>query len=348
MRLKSTLLTPTGFGNGLWGAASRRVVRNAFSVAAMIGISTLGPLSMSSVAWADEDSQSEEPVTSVTISVMGWEFTPIIQNGVIKGIFGQITPEILVEGNLETVWFEQDDNGDWLTSSWAGSGTALNALGWIRGHFADSAIFNASPNLQTQAPGSTFDEETQVWDGNWLAPTVLDGGLLEDDPLQLLLGDGPRTAEMFEMMAYNGWPVAPEISPLCSHHAGDCDGGSEETTLQQLIDGLTDTIQTIIPNTTMVGEINLSYVMSALNPWCPCIKITWRIPGTCTGWNVRDNGANWSQTNGYRWTRTCNYAWKWVGKNDICNDCTLRSSDPGQQPDHGIPEETWSPTTPVW
>ena len=103
MRLKSTLLTPTGFGNGLWGAASRRVVRNAFSVAAMIGISTLGPLLMSSFAWADEDSQSEEPVTSVTISVMGWEFTPIIQNGVIKGIFGQITPEILVEGNLETV-----------------------------------------------------------------------------------------------------------------------------------------------------------------------------------------------------------------------------------------------------
>ncbi len=300
MRLKSTLLTPTGFGNGLWGAASRRVVRNAFSVAAMIGISTLGPLPMSSVAWADEDPQSEEPVTSVTISVMGWEFTPIIQNGVIKGIFAQITPEILVEGNLETVWFEQDENGDWLTSSWAGSGTAPNALGWIRGHFADSEILLSSMNLQAQAPEIIFDEETLVAVyGDWVAPTALDGGLLEDDPLQLLLGDGPRTPEMFAMMSFNGWPVAPELSPLCSHHGDDCETSSEEVTLQQLLDALVAQTQSLMPGraNTIVGEIDPSAADIA-SWWCECFKRasgTTCVPGPSTttaaqvggGWHIR-------------------------------------------------------------
>ena len=329
MRLKSTLLTPTGFGNCLWGAASRRVVRNIFSVAAMIGISTLGPLPMSSVAWAVEDPQSEEPVTSVTISVMGWEFTPIIQNGVIKGIFAQITPEILVEGNLETVWFEQDDNGDWLTSSWAGSGTALNALGWIRGHFADSAIFNASPNLQTQAPGSTFDEETHVSDGNWGAPTAIDAGLLADDPLQLFLGDEPRTPEMFAMLSLNGWSVAPELSELSAHHGGTGGGAEEVDLLQQLLNRLVAKTESYMPEIILkVGEIS----PSANDLYCWCTR---KYERTVCALKWENKGHSLNIGGGRHrvyWEKPCWQHWKNWGEHFWgCSTCT---------------EEGWEPVTP--
>lgn len=281
MRLKSTLLTPTGFGNGLWGAASRRVVRNAFSVAAMFAIAALGPARMTSVAWADEDSPEEETVSSVSINALGWDFTPVIQNNVIKGIFAQITTDILVEGNLETIWFEQNEAGNWLASSWSGSGTAPNALGWIRGHFEDLSIFNATPSLQEQAPELIFDEGTQeLLAGNWSAPTALDGGLLESDPLQLLLGDVPRTPEMFAMMSLNGWPVAPELSSLCSHHGGDCETNNEEITLQQLLNALAAKIQFTMPETTIVGEMDPSAIgVISMSCWC---QINYNGPIICS------------------------------------------------------------------
>lgn len=288
MQLRPAFLALIGFGGGVWGGTSRRGVRSVFSVAAIFAITTLGPARMTSVAWADEDPLEEETVTSVTISVLGWECTPIIQNGVIKGIFAQITPEIAVEGNLETVWFEQDETGDWVSSSWSGSGTASNALGWIRGHFAEVAIFDAIPNLQTQSPEPVFDEETQMFDGNWLAPTTLDGGLLEDDPLQLFLGDAPRTPEMFEMMSNNGWPVAPELSPLCSHHGGDCETSSEEITLQEFLDALAAKIQSTMPGTTtIVGDMDASqYPMP--DGWCSCTNST----SVKCGIVVRNTGTN--------------------------------------------------------
>jgi hypothetical protein len=337
MRLKSTHLTPTGFGNGLWGAASRRVVRNAFSVAAIFAITVLGPTRMTSVAWADEDPSDLGSVRSVTISVLGWDFTPIIQNGVIKGIFGQITSDIAVEGNLETVWFEQDESGDWIASSWYGSGTAPNALGWIRGHFADLEIFAINPSLDAQAPEPVIDEETLlVLDGDWLAPTAIDGGLLADDPLQLWMGDGPRTPEMFAMLALNGWPVAPELSPLCSHHGGDCEASSEEITLQQLLDALTVRTLLYMPGTTkMVGEIDAMGTMPVA--WCACEHLKGQvIPNSCANvwvpWR-KDPMAipDWEME--YR--LKCKFAWQDVGQKVSCFSCALRSTDPGQLPEDG-------------
>jgi len=321
MRLKSTLLTLTGFGNGLWGAASRRVVRNAFSVAAMIGISTLGPLPMSSVAWADEDPPSEEPVVSVTIKALGWEFTPVIQDGVIKGIFAQLRPEIEVEGNLETVWFEQNEDGDWLASSWSGSGMATNALGWIRGNLDDHEIFDVCSNLLTQAPTPIFDEETQTFSyGDWVAPTALDGGLLADDPLQLLLGDGPRTLEMFEMLANNGWPVAPELSPLCSHHGGDCEGGSEEPTLQQLLNALAAKIQSTMPETTIVGEMDPSAIgLISMSCWC---QTNYNGPIVCSYKKTSERTTSYGQRN-YWYDLVCEQRWDQWGERwyTNCGDC---------------------------
>jgi hypothetical protein len=314
MQLCVTLLGLRGIGNGV---RLRSVVRNAMSVAVMICNAVLCPALMPSVAWADEDS-----VVSVDIEVLGWKFTPIIQNGFIKGFFAQISPEILVEGNLETIWFEQDENGDWLASSWSGSGTATNALGWVRSHFADPEIFSLNLNLHTQAPELTFAEETlAVSYGDWVAPIALDGGLLENDPLQLLLGDGPRTLEMFQMLAYNGWPVAPELSPLCSAHHGDnCGSGSDETTLHQLLVALAAETPSL-----MDGLAANEGDTSIFDYFCWCTKELG--PLMCDPiWHkvLNQNPIDVGHL-GYNvtWEKNCMQHWrKWGDHFYICTDCT--------------------------
>jgi len=222
------------------------------------------------LASADDPPPALDPVRTVVVEADGWKFTPALQCGEIKGFFAQILPELSYPGNLDVLWFEPTATGSWSAWGWNGSsGAETNAIGWIRSRLGDDSVFSENPRLQSPAPSEP---------ATWTAPAHLMRGLLEDHPLQLVLGDEPRSSDLFATLEQAGWGVAPVISRLSERDHGASTG----VNLQELLRALVGKTLVLVPGTvaqTGTGptaggptfpwdcECTLSYGTPVYGPW---------------------------------------------------------------------------------
>ena len=291
--------------------AAHSTVRKACTVAAA---SILALLITAPLTVANDPPLSPDPVMSLDIEAFGWKFTPAVQCGVIKGFVAEILPELACPGNLDVLLFEASANGTWIAWSWNGAGTATNAIGWIRSHVVDDTVFSENPRIQSHAP---------VEPATWTAPTRLTRGLLESHPLQLVLGDEPRTSELFDTLEQAGWGVAPIISRLSEgDHSPNAD-----VSLQQLLVALVGKTLELMPGTiaqtgtapTAGGPIFpwdcsciTSYGVPKLGPWLPSSPPSLPATGGTLCW--------WERTYKTRWRSSGDYSlscWNCTGTGTI-------------------------------
>jgi len=214
-------------------------------------------------------------------------------------------------GNLDVLWFEPTASGSWTAWGWnGGSEAATNAVGWIRSHLADDTVFSENPRIQSQAP---------IEPAVWTAPTRLNRGLLDDHPLQIVLGNEPRSSALFTTLENAGWGVAPFISRLSE---GD-HSASAEVGLQELLRALVGKTLVLMPGTvaqTGTGptaggptfpwdcECTLSYGTKVCGPWVPSTPAS--VPATGGGLTCH-------------WERACTTPWRTLGDYFLsCIGCT--------------------------
>ena len=157
----------------------------------------------------------------------------------------------------------------------------------------------------------------------WTAPTRLTRGLLESHPLQLVLGDEPRTSELFDTLEQAGWGVAPIISRLSEgDHSPNAD-----VSLQQLLVALVGKTLELMPGTiaqtgtapTAGGPIFpwdcsciTSYGVPKLGPWLPSSPPSLPATGGTLCW--------WERTYKTRWRSSGDYSlscWNCTGTGTI-------------------------------
>jgi hypothetical protein len=249
-------------------------------------------------------------VASVDIEALGWRFTPAIKGGVIVGFIAELLPSISRPGHLNMLWFEARQEGIWDAWGWSPGEPASSAIAWVRSHLADDSLLSENPRLRSQARCEAADRS---------APVRLRRGLLEDDPLQQLLGAEPRTQNMFDTMEQAGWAVAPELSELSEGDYNGIQAGS----LQRLLRAIEGRTLNLMPdlNPQKVGVVPTdgidfpwdcscatSYGSRICGPWVPSTPDI-----TLTG-NGQQN---------CHWERTCSTLVRSVGDYSItCVGCT--------------------------
>ncbi len=266
---------------------------------------------MAHLASGDDQPPPVESVVSLDIEVYGWKFTSAVNSGELRGLVAQILPELAYPGNLDVLWFEPDGTGTWSAWGWNEPETLTNAVGWIRAHLEDDTVFSENPRIQSLAPTEP---------GSWLGPVRLSRGLLEDHPLQLVLGEAPRSSQLFETLEQAGWGVAPVISRLSE--ADYAPGASAGVSLQQLLWALGGKTLALVPGT--IAQVGSAPTVAGPDfPWdCSCTT-AFGLP-SCGPWVPSNPPASHGQSGGTvcHWQRTCTTPWRTSGDFFLsCIDC---------------------------
>jgi hypothetical protein len=200
-----------------------RNVRGLFARSASIAVCLLVlALALRPRAEADASSMFGGPVMSVDIEAHGWKFAPAVSAGMLRGFYAEVLPDLARTGNLNILWFELTADGTWSAWGWDEGESSHNTIGWIRTHLSDESVFEDNPRVAASAPS-----EPEAW----IEPIRLKRGLLESHPLQVILGEQPRSAQMFSTLEQVGWGVAPLVSVMSEEDVV----ASDSISMQQLL-----------------------------------------------------------------------------------------------------------------
>lgn len=144
------------------------------------------------------DNQSAEWVEA-KIGDGAWNMSPIIVDGTLVGLFGELDPALGKDDNVRLLWAQPDGSGKWVVHGWRHE-SAERAASWLRKHYMDDSVLT----------DGIFENDGPIASGQQ-EPEEMLYGVLESDPALPLL-EASESAALAEELVDDGAAGAISLS----------------------------------------------------------------------------------------------------------------------------------------